>query len=792
MKWWKKALAAAGCLLLALLVAIAVVYLGGRAEGPGTIVGAALPEAAVEDRRLRQRDALQGVLRDEAPSDDAPSAQILFGDLHVHTTFSMDAFVLSLPMLGGEGSHPPADACDFARYCSALDFFALTDHAEALTPAHYQQSKEIVRQCNALAGDPENPDLVAYMGWEWTQVGATPETHYGHKNVIFPGIEDDELPTRSIAARGLARQAMGQNVNLPMDKVLAVPLRDFQGRQRYKDLVSFVREVQRTQECPDDVPTRELPPDCQEIADNPRELFEKLDQWGFDSLVIPHGTTWGFYTPPGYDYDKQIRTEQDDPARQRLLEVYSGHGNSEEYRDWRAVEVGEDGALRCPAPTDDFEPCCWRAGELMRERCGAIPEAECEAKVELARQHYVDWGVTGHLSLPGVTVEQWQGCGQCRDCFNPAFNYRPGGSAQYILARGNFDDPSSPKHATLGLMASSDNHKARPGTGYKEVDRVLMSEATAVHSEHDRALIMWPPDDPTAPSRPATAEETRRYPTHRRVDIERQASFFMTGGLVAVHSEGRDRQAIWDALKRREVYGTSGDRILLWFDLLNDTTSPPTRHPMGSALTTTQRPRFSVRAVGAFKQKPGCPEWTDKGLTAERVADLCHGECYHPGDERHRIVAIEVVRVRRQQHPDEAIGPLIQDAWRTFQCPDDPRGCVVTFDDPDFLKDQGEVVYYVRALQETTPAVNAQNLRCGDGPCDTLKPCYGDFRTRRDDDCLAPNQERAWSSPIYVTYAPTDTPTPGTLDDSPEATGAPTEGASREGTSAGDDVTGGP
>ena len=610
-------------LLEALGIGLLIIYGGGRPEHAGTPTAARVSAVEVAERAARQ--AVSAADRHESKKDK----QILFGDLHVHSTFSGDAFLRSLPMLGGEGAHPPADACDFARQCSRLDFFAMTDHAEGLTPRHWKETKELVRQCNAVAGDERDPDLVAFTGFEWSQVGPTPEQHYGHKNVIFRDTDEAHLPARPIAAPWLGRafRSMRAAGGSAFDLV-KVPLLEFSRRQRYLDVATYLRENQSVVDCPKDVPTRELPPDCREYANTPHELFDKLQQWGFASLVIPHGTTWGFYTPPGYTWDKQLaKSEQDE--RQRLIEVYSGHGNSEEYRSFRAVEKKPDGTLGCPEPTEKFEPCCWRAGEIIRERCDDPKSAECERRVDKARADFVAAGSAGHLSIPGASVADWKDCDQCRDCFNPTYNQRPGGSAQYLLARGNFDDPKQPEYATFGFIASSDNHTARPGTGYKEFERRKMTEATGAKSAEWRQRF-FPEKKKTPASVSLVREEIMALPPFQVAFVEPQASFFMTGGLVAVHATGRDRGAIWDALQRREVYGTSGERILLWFDLVDG----DQRLPMGSVVTRSAAPHFEVRALGAFVQQPGCPDSAKAALGEERLARLCLGQCYQPGDRR--------------------------------------------------------------------------------------------------------------------------------------------------------------
>ncbi|MGH0029246.1 MAG: DUF3604 domain-containing protein [Myxococcota bacterium] len=668
----------------------------------------------------------------------AGGRQILFGDLHVHTTISFDAFMLNLPLLGGEGAAPPADACDFARHCAALDFWSINDHAANIQARDWQNTIDGIRACNDLAGDPANPDTVAFLGWEWTQAGATPDTHYGHKNVVLAHTDDARIPARPIAA-----SAGGTASNPP--PTLARGLLALDG-PRFRDLAARWTALSGTPVCPE-APVRDLPADCREIAETPVELFRKLDDWGHDAIVIPHGTTWGIYSPPLASWDKQLAGAMHDPERQTLVEVYSGHGSAEVYRDWRAALPAADGSLACPPPRPDFEPMCERAGRIVRERCLAegSPARECAEREARARHHAANAGLSPHVTVAGTSGADWRDAGQCRDCGQPAFKYRPAGSAQYIAALGHFRAGEPPRRFRLGFIASSDIHSARPGTGYKEL-RALSESPDRVRPEGGIAGAFFTAEPRPAESRSRPYAEASRGLTGLQLyETERSRSFLYTGGLVAVHAQGRDRAAVWDALQRREVYGTSGPRILLWFDWLKEGGT----RPMGSEGATREAPVFRVRAVGSRVQAPGCPDRVTRALGAERTARLCAGECHNPGDTRRRIERIEVVRIRPQQAPGEDPASLIDDPWRSVACAGQADGCVATFLDPEFPEARRDTVYYARVFEEPAPTVNGDPLQCARdaaGACLESHPCLD------GQDCLAPYAQRAWSSPIYVDY----------------------------------------
>lgn len=639
-----------------------------------------------------------------AAADAAPQKRIFYGDLHTHSNLSLDAFLFQTFAKVERG---PETACTFARACARVDFYGQSDHAEMLHGDAWKRSQEAVKACNAAAAAAAppggEPDLVAFHGFEWTSSAVS--AAWGHKNVFFA---NDTVPDRAIAA-----YAVGE---LPVADVRAL----WTTLQLFGEYdVGLIRGLRAgTHSFPMlDMPrcTRNNNEPCFNVADTPADLFAALRATandpakaaaGFDAIVIPHGTAWGM-AKVGTDWGIQLNKTHHDPKLQTLIEVYSGHGNSEEYRDYTQNPV--------------YESCFERAAKLTyaicKKRGGG--EADCRERAAEAKTN---------AKVPYPTKpEHWGACGQCPDCWQPAERYEPNSSVQAALALRAFDSDGNPStRYVFGFIAATDDHFSRPGS-VKE-------------------FKPWS-DWPISLSMEAASASPFSGNGRNSIEAERIASFLYPGGLVAVHAEARSREAIWAALKRREVYGTSGPRIELWFDAI----IAGRTLPMGSHVTLATNPTFRVEAIGGPEELPGCPAASIARWGEDIIRDVCLGECFHPGNRRTGIDRIEVIKITPQNRPGEPIAALIHDPWRTYINPDrdaagnpSPR-LVVEFSDPEFATNGRDALYYVRVLQAPTPAVNGSPLSPGGTEivlCDA----------HPDQSCLSMTQERAWSSPIYVDY----------------------------------------
>ena len=176
---------------------------------------------------------------------------------------------------------------------------------------------------------------------------------------------------------------------------------------------------------------------------------------------------------------------------------------------------------------------------------------------------------------------------------------------------------------------------------------------------------------------------------------------------------------------------------------------------MGSEIVATAEPRFRVRALGALRQRPGCPDHAVAALGSQRLEQLCGSECYFPAEGRHPIDRIEVIRIWSSNSDSGDLSGLVEDPWRIYKCNAAQPTCEVTFSDPEFQEQASDVSYYVRAVQEPTDTINGAGLRCRfdeEGDCVAVDICYGDQRTPAGDDCVAPVAHRAWSSPIFLDF----------------------------------------
>lgn len=212
------------------------------------------------------------------------------------------------------------------------------------------------------------------------------------------------------------------------------------------------------------------------------------------------------------------------------------------------------------------------------------------------------------------------------------------------------------------------------------------------------------------------------------------------GGLTGVWAPANTREEIWQAMRRKETFGTSGVRIkvrLFGGDALQaEMASDPNvvalgyslGVPMGSRLDTLKAaPGFLVQAIrdpqsGNLDRIQIVKGWLDAdGETHEVVHDVVWSGSRQP-DKAGRLPAVgNTVDVANATFENSIGSDQLSGFWR----------------DPDF--DPGQpAFYYARVLQIPTPRWSTYDAASAELPL--------------PEDVPASIQERAWTSPIW--YAP--------------------------------------
>jgi hypothetical protein len=268
----------------------------------------------------------------------------------------------------------------------------------------------------------------------------------------------------------------------------------------------------------------------------------------------------------------------------------------------------------------------------------------------------------------------------------------------------------------MGVVAGADNH-----SGYSA------NEENNFHGSHGGT-----DDTPQKRLNPAIGPDGVAGPV------------ISSAGTTAIWAEENTREAIYDAMKSKEVYGTSGTLIRLrlfggWdypADLVKDADFVEKAYiggvPMGQDLRrkpdAAKAPTFAmwalkdpesgnldrIQIVKAFINK----KW---GRPDEKVYDVVWSDNRKPDPKTGKLPPVgNTVDLKKATYTNDIGDTQLSAVWT----------------DPDFDPTQ-KAVYYVRVLEIPTPRWSTYDSVRNNLPLSTLVP--------------ATLQERAWSSPIWYT-----------------------------------------
>ena len=587
------------------------------------------------------------VVSKEAASEDPTSApnplrNAYFGDLHVHTRYSFDAFLFGTVATPDEAyrfaqgeslAHPSGFEMQLPQ---PLDFYAVTDHAMFLgmLPAMSDPSTEISKT-------------------EFAAPFAAART-VAERTAAFRGIRDFMAPEThaEVLDKDIVRSAWGEivasaNRNYQPGRFTTFVAYEYTAAPDAQNLHRNV--IFRGANAPD-MPFSRLD------SQNPERLWQWMDDiraQGFEALAIPHnsnGSNGQMFKPVTYDDAPLDATYGALRMRNEpLVEVTQVKGTSDTHP--------------LLSPNDE-----WADFEIMPFRIAT--QIISNVSGSYARE----------ALLRGIAIEQGQG-------FNP-FKFGLAGASDTHNA--SYAGDESEFYSKVGLLDGTPALRgaiaqdAQPGEGPLDVYPCPEAVPSAVAGE---------PSEP-APKIWCGADAHRFRETYY--------TFWSASGLTGVWAEQNTRESIYDAFRRKETFATSGPRIRVRFFggygldgvAVNAegmvTQADAAGVPMGGDIAGRPEgaPTFLVWAArdahSALLQRAQIVKgWTEDGAAREQVFDVACSDGLQVDPDTHRC-------------PDN--GATVNMANCATAQDQGAAELAATWQDPTFDPAR-RAVYYVRVLE---------------------------------------------------------------------------------------------
>ena len=598
---------------------------------------------------------LVGLLAISLPAQAEDERQLLWGDTHVHTSYSVDAYLF------GNRTVDPDTAYRFAKglpvinpgngarvkLAEPLDFMVVSDHAEALN--------------------------------------------------VLQRLEQDDA---TLLATKFAKQ-------------YSDTVRDGEGIAAYRDLTRSIREEE-----PQDIFT-ELQSEAV-LAPAWKDTIEAADRHNepgiFTALI-----GWEWTASPGAaNLHRVVMTDTD--AR-------------------KAIDFLPFSALDSQKP-EDLWAFLERTSDRLDIRFVAIPH---NSNLSQGRMFSLEDSAGNPLSAdyaqtrmrwePVVEVTQVKGDSETHPTLSPTDEFADFETYKFLISGGGKDTGTEAPEGNYirSALRRGMEVEAQTGTNPYQFGLIGSTDTHIGLSSVDENDFQGKLAFQSTPQ-----ERWERKQTHGNT---RPTGWDMGAqGRAAVWAEENTREAIIDAFQRREVYATTGPRILLRVyagpalsaDMLTQADWPTAaaQHgvPMGGEMTESpETPLLLIQAArdprsGALDRIQVVKGWVDNnGMTHERVFDVAASNGRQPDEEGNTLPPVpSTVNHETATYTDEYGADELTAAWR----------------DPTFDPAQ-RAFYYVRVLEVPTPRA----------------PLYDQVALQKKlpESVTLELQERAYSSPIWYT-----------------------------------------